>query len=155
MGSLKNSKPRKLKTLTTILFLSTLNLTQLHSRSLVQSEFLPFTATSPSSSLISRSQSQSIISFNCTLQNDRVWLNWTVDKNQDAYQFEVEKSSDGVNFKMAALVFGTDKPETDHYQFYEKAKSTKTYYRLRIVYNDNTIKYSEIITFQATKNASK
>ena len=52
-------------------------------------------------------------------------LNWVVGENETADRFEIEKSTDGKTFIMAALVFGTEKPKTDKYQFYEKAGRKK------------------------------
>ncbi len=59
--------------------------------------------------------------------------------------FEIEKSIDGKNFSMAALVFGTDKTETDNYMFYEKATKKKMMYRVKVINKDQTVDYSSII----------
>ena len=84
--------------------------------------------------------------LNCSIKNDRVLLNWVIDNNQSASQVEVESSTDAKNFTMAALVFGTDKKDTDNYYFYEKAKKGKIFYRLRIINKDNSVQYSAIVT---------
>jgi hypothetical protein len=68
-----------------------------------------------------------------------------VNKNEDAYQFEIEKSTDGSNFSLAALVFGTDKEAIEQYKFFEKAQSSKIYYRVKIVLRDQTSRYSDTI----------
>ena len=47
--------------------------------------------------------------------------------------FEIEKSSNGREFKMAALVFGTEKAGDENYKFFEKAVSKKVYYRIKMV----------------------
>ena len=72
-------------------------------------------------------------------------LQWIVSENENAAQFEVEKSTDGKNFSMAALVFGTDKTATDNYQFYEKAGKKKVAYRIKIINKNQTIDYSSVI----------
>ena len=59
--------------------------------------------------------------------------------------FEIEKSRDGKDFKMAALVFGTEKTGDENYRFFEKAVAKKVYYRIKIVGKDNTVKYSEVL----------
>jgi hypothetical protein len=126
-----------LKTIITNCFFIILSLTHPCLSSAQQSE-VPFTATTaPSSS--------TIFSFNCHKENNRVLLNWSVNKNEAAYQFEIEKSADGIKFSMAALVFGTDKADIDQYRFFEKAQSSKTYYRVKIVYRDQTSRYSDMI----------
>ena len=83
-----------------------------------------------------------VTSINGNISNGKMLLLWTVSENENADQFEIEKSSDGKNFKMAALVFGTDKSETDNYQFYEKASSKKFVYRVKIINKDQTVSYS-------------
>ena len=59
--------------------------------------------------------------------------------------FEIEKSSNGKEFKMAALVFGTEKTGDENYKFFEKAVSKKVYYRIKMVGKDNSIRYSEVL----------
>jgi hypothetical protein len=86
-----------------------------------------------------------IINLTGSMANDKILLNWAVEENQDANQFEVEKSADGNDFVIAALVFGTDKKDTDYYKFYEKAKNAKTYYRVKAILNNGTIAYSPVI----------
>jgi len=106
---------------------------------------VPFTATQPpffsTGSLVSR-----ILTFNSSLKKERILLSWSVDANQDANRFEVEKSLDGKTFTMAALVFGTDKAGTDSYQFLETEKYSKTcYYRIKIIGKNKSEDYSQAI----------
>ncbi len=68
-----------------------------------------------------------------------------VGENETADQFEVEKSTDGKTFTLTALVFGTDKPETDKYQFYEKAGDQKILYRIKLINKNRSIEYSDVI----------
>jgi hypothetical protein len=98
-------------------------------------------------SLVSVSPSTAVVNqLTCSIKNDRVLLNWTIDNNQSANQIEIESSNDGKNFTMAALVFGTDKKDTDIYAYYEKAKKGKIFYRLKIINKDGSIQYSDIVT---------
>ena len=97
--------------------------------------------------------SASISYFNGAIKSDRVLLNWAINKNQVADKFEVERSIDGKNFVMAALVFGTDQPDKEEYRFYEKNKKVKSFYRIKIIHKDHTVDYSAIISpepFHAT-----
>lgn len=75
----------------------------------------------------------------------KVILNWVVGENETADQFEVEKSTDGKNFIMAALVFGTDKRESDNYQFYEKAGNQKVSYRIKLINKNRKTEYSPVV----------
>lgn len=79
------------------------------------------------------------------LTENKFKINWNVNDNESADKFEVEKSIDGKYFKMAALVFATDKKNIDHYQFYEKATNKKTFYRIKLVNKNKEIIYSKLI----------
>ena len=68
--------------------------------------------------------------------------------NEYADKFEVERSTDGKNYVMVALVFGTDKNDTDHYMFYEKATDKKTMYRLKIFDKSKGVLYSNSVVVE-------
>jgi len=78
-------------------------------------------------------QPAKLISFKGSINKNKVILQWAVKENETADQFVVEKSVDGKNFAMAALVFGSDKPETENYEFYEKANNKKVSYRIKLI----------------------
>jgi hypothetical protein len=86
-----------------------------------------------------------LISITGTISNHKVILNWVVGENETADKFEVEKSTDGKTFTMAALVFGTDKPEKSNYQFYEKARNHKVLYRIKLINKNRQAEYSAVI----------
>lgn len=67
----------------------------------------------------------------------RITLNWTVEHNEQAYLFQVEKSSNGRRFTKVALVLGTDKYHTEQYSFFEPARDEKVYYRLLLTDKSN------------------
>jgi hypothetical protein len=90
-----------------------------------------------------------LVSFNASLSNNRVILNWVIAENKAADKFEIEKSTDGKNFSMAALIFGTEEIDTANYQFYEKATGKKIYYRLKVIDKNNTVSYSNVLTIES------
>lgn len=146
VGCLKTFKTRKLKQIVVIclLLIGGLNL------SANKNNDIPFTSTKPPFFYpLQEPGISKITDFNYTIQNNRVLLSWTVKANEDSDQFEVERSNDGKIFTMAALVFGTDKPDTDYYKFFEKVVSTRMYYRIKILHKDETISYSDTITVNA------
>ena len=99
-------------------------------------------------SLVSSSPSHraaKLINFKGRINKDKVLLQWTVKENENADQFVVEKSTDGKKFTMAALVFGTDRPETENYQFYEKVNNKKVSYRIKLITKKQETEYSVII----------
>lgn len=87
----------------------------------------------------------SLINFKGSISNNKVLLNWSVIANETAYQFEVEKSMDGRHFSMAGIVFGTDKSDTGHYEFYEKAGNHKVSYRIKLVNKNREGEYSPVV----------
>ena len=111
-----------------------------------QTDVAPFTSPSPLPSPIASVVPAKLISFNGSISNNRVFLQWQVGENESADQFEVEKSTDGKNFVLAALVFGTDKPETGDYWFYEKANTKRFYYRIKMITKNRKTEYSPVIT---------
>jgi hypothetical protein len=93
------------------------------------------------------------ISFKGNLNNNKVFLQWVIDKNETADRFDVERSVDGINFTMAALVFTSEKTGSESYVFYEYLNNTnKIYYRLKMYDKSKAINYSKILVFQNTSN---
>ena len=86
-----------------------------------------------------------VVSIKGTINKNKIVLKWVVSENESAAQFEVEKSYNGKNFTMAALVFGTDKTDSDSYLFYEKRAKGKVQYRIKIVNKNQTIGYSSAV----------
>jgi len=108
------------------------------------------TEISPFGSLPSLSQATTFsqakfINVDGKINNDKVNLTWNISENETADKFEVEKSTDGRNFSMAALVFGTDKANSDQYHFYEKALTGKVLYRIKLINKNKELEYSKII----------
>lgn len=115
--------------------------------SLDEQKISPVATTSPLPTLaVNKNDSHiKLFNFHGALNGNKIELQWMVNENQEVNQFEIEKSLDGKNFKIAALVFGTDKTNTDSYMFYEKAADKKTSYRIKIIDNNGTTSYSDII----------
>jgi hypothetical protein len=86
-----------------------------------------------------------LINVSASIENNKVFLDWTVGENETVYQFEVEKSTNGKNFTTTALIFSSDKAATDNYRFYEKADKRKVTYRIKIVNKDKKTEYSSLI----------
>lgn len=110
-----------------------------------QTEIAPFTSPSPlPASTISITPAK-LLNVNGSIIQNKVVLNWEVGENETVDQFEVERSTDGKNFSLAALVFGTDKPATDKYQFYEKAGNQRVLYRIKLINKNRLTEYSAVI----------
>jgi len=103
-----------------------------------QNNFTTVVSTEPATAIINN--------LKCSIQKDRVSLEWMINNNELVNQIEVESSRDGKNYSMAGLVFSTEKKDSDVYYFYEKAKAGKLFYRLKILHKDQTIRYSAIVS---------
>ena len=107
-------------------------------QSSAQNNFITVASIDPATAIINN--------FKCRIQKDRVFLEWTIGNNQLVNQIEVESSTDEKNYALAGLVFSTEKKDSDAYYFYEKARATKIFYRLKIIHKDQTIRYSDIVS---------
>lgn len=92
------------------------------------------------------SDQPAIRSFTLARQSAKSQLSWTVTDNAKADRIEVEKSTDNRQFMLAAIVWCSENPATDHYSFFEKAGNSKVFYRLKLVHKDETVSYSDVLT---------
>ena len=111
-----------------------------------QTFIVPFASPSPVTTSSILELPAKLVRIDGSISNNKMILNWVVEKNETADMFEVEKSSDGKNFSMAALVFGTDKAETSVYQFFERAAKQRIFYRIKLIDKNGQAAYSDIIT---------
>lgn len=116
----------------------------IYRRSSAQTEIAPF-ISSPSFNTLSIPQPVKIVSFHANRAENKVLMQWVIAGNETADQFEVEKSRDGKSFSTVALVFGTDKEQTETYKFYEKSSSQKVSYRIKCIDKKQNITYSDIL----------
>lgn len=110
-----------------------------------QASIAPFAGHPLHSSAVLFNSSAKLIRFTGHSKNNKVILEWVIASNEAADQFEIEKSTDGANYKLAALVFGTDMPETVNYSFYEKAGKKKTRYRIKMIHKNKKAEYSPVV----------
>lgn len=95
-----------------------------------------------------------LFNFMGSQNGSKTMLQWMVNKNEEVNRFEIEKSVDGKNFKTAALIFGSEQSNTDSYMFYEKATDKKLSYRIKLMENNGTISYSDIIVVSPEESSS-
>lgn len=89
-----------------------------------------------------------ILSFNGRLVSDLANVNWTTSKEEEPVKYEIERSTDGVNFVLAGVVTGFNNTTnaTNDYTFVDPvAVSGKIYYRLAVVASGRSKKYSRTI----------
>lgn len=93
-----------------------------------------------------------LVSFDGNFANDKVFLEWVIVKNETADRFEVERSTDAIHFTTAALVFTSEKSDSETYMFYERPGNRKIYYRLKMYSKFRSVTYSSILTFEKKAN---
>lgn len=83
-------------------------------------------------------------SANPTNANNRI--NWVIANNRAVNSFEVEKSTDGNDFKVIAVLLATEKFGTENYTYADTAAGAdKVMYRLRILNKSQHDFYSRIV----------
>jgi hypothetical protein len=85
-------------------------------------------------------------SFTVITKQHKVELEWATDNSVSTNYFEVQKSSDGKNYKTIALVLGPDpkKPGCDCYDWFDTLmQKTNTYYRLKHIDANGSAQISE------------
>ena len=92
-----------------------------------------------------------ISNFSANPTNSSNRLNWTIASNQGISSFEVEKSTNGKDFKTIAVLAATEKFTTENYTYADTAiSSDKIMYRLRILIRSSQNDfYSRIILVQS------
>jgi len=100
----------------------------------------PFTSTTTVATV------PGIVDLKAVVSNQKIQLDWKTEENQQVNLFEVEKSRDGKNFSLAALVFSTDKNEAEEYIYFEKNTGKKTVYRVKIISKDKQVYFSAPVT---------
>jgi hypothetical protein len=88
-----------------------------------------------------------LLSFNGKLVNDRANLNWTTSKEDEAIQFIIERSADGVNFTSIATINSrNDGSSFNNYSFTDPLPVTdRKYYRVVLSSSGNKKTYSRTI----------
>ena len=77
-------------------------------------------------------------------------LGWTIENNRAAYSFEIEKSTDGKEFKIIAVILASEKYNTESYTYTDSAGGADmTMYRFKILSKRNYFFYSRIIIIRS------
>ena len=98
-----------------------------------------------------------IINFNAVGQNSKVILNWTTASESNNSYFEIERSTNGIQYKSIGKVEGIGTTsQTNHYNFTDFGPFTETnYYRLKQVDVDGRAKYTAVLTFKLNNKLKK
>lgn len=88
-----------------------------------------------------------LISFNASVNNNEVFLNWSTASETNNSHFEIQKSIDGIGYTNIGIVEGSGTTtETKHYSFTDKEIVLgKKFYRLKQVDYDGSFNFSNIV----------
>ena len=93
-----------------------------------------------------------LLSFNGAVDGNQHKLNWQTTREANAKQFEIEYSTNGTYFTKVADVKanGNSTAQSNYSTVYSPVeKADKYYYRLKMVDNDGSFKYSNIIVLRS------
>ncbi|MBS1575125.1 MAG: T9SS type A sorting domain-containing protein [Bacteroidetes bacterium] len=97
-------------------------------------------------------------SFSGVYKNERVKLNWTTSSEVNFSRFEVERSSNGIDYTEAGIVFGDGNSSlSTKYEFPDDLSpinSNIIYYRLKMVDDNETFSYSPVVVIRKETNIS-
>jgi hypothetical protein len=94
-----------------------------------------------------------LVSFSGVIKNNTIKLDWTVDLNETASKFDIERSTDGTNFTRIATVNGTLSSGKEKYSFVDPVSVDKRVsYRLLMTDKDQKAEYSRIISYSLSTN---
>jgi len=86
-----------------------------------------------------------ITDFTGNANGKTILLNWKVQDNDYARFFEVQRSTDGINFKTIGQVNKQDVTETNGlYRFETTSEQALSYYRVKLLNADKSVSYSKI-----------
>jgi hypothetical protein len=83
-------------------------------------------------------------SFQGLLAQDKAQLNWTVADNEGGNFFEIQKSTDGKEFKTIAIVGTTATVGEENYNYKDDLVSS-AYYRLKLINKGSLVIYSDVL----------
>lgn len=85
-----------------------------------------------------------VLTFTGIVRNNIVELSWSMVE-QSLKQYEVERSTDSLNFEQVGVVEAQNLATVNNYRFEDQVTTPKVFYRLRIINNDDKWDYSNTI----------
>jgi hypothetical protein len=97
-----------------------------------------------------------LLSFSGAYRNQRTTLSWTTENEQNVDLFQVERSSDGVNYTVIATQDAKGSVDKTDYLLTDDlstASGTTFFYRLKIIDIDSRFNYSQIVLIRKDTKA--
>ena len=96
-----------------------------------------------------------ITDFSAASMNSFNRLNWTIEKNDGVNSFQLERSTNGKDFKVIAIVMATEKFSTESYSYVDTVSSPdKIMYRLKVVSKTQHSYYSKILLVKSKMSSN-
>jgi hypothetical protein len=96
-----------------------------------------------------------ILAFNAKAVNGQANLYWSTNKENEQIQFEIERSTNGINFTRIGILKGLRSTnETNYYNFADTLLPGKTFYRINLTNAEGRKTYSRIIQLQNSNEFS-
>ncbi len=95
-----------------------------------------------------------LVSIQANKQGNNITVSWNTVSEVDLLKYDVEYSADGTRFASIGFVNARNSAAANTYNFlHTKPGAGINYYRLKIVSNNGTIKYSQIVSVKNNSNA--
>lgn len=96
-----------------------------------------------------------LVSFNGSVNKNRTQLQWMVAENETARNFEIQRSTNGIDFVTAGTVSASTKSGDAQYNFTENISAERVMYRLKMYDNNYKAEYSKILVFNSSLSTQK
>ncbi len=92
-----------------------------------------------------------LLSFNVTAAGCTALLTWKTNNEQHCKQYDVEFSTDGINYQTAISINSLQSNEASLYQYsYNLNSGSNYFFRIKIINEDGSFFYSEVINQETT-----
>jgi hypothetical protein len=96
-----------------------------------------------------------LVNFSGSVNKSKTQLQWMVAENETARSFEIQRSTNGIDFISAGRISASQKSGDEHYSFSENVSAERVMYRLKMYDNNYKAEYSKILVFNSGTNAEK
>jgi hypothetical protein len=96
-----------------------------------------------------------LVNFSGSVNKNRTQLQWMVAENETARNFEIQRSTNGIDFTTAGTVSASTKSGDENYSFTENISAERVMYRLKMYDNNYKAEYSKILVFNSSLSTQK
>ena len=87
-----------------------------------------------------------VTKWKASVMNKEVTLSWSAENESNIEMYRIEKSTDGISYNCLASLAAINKNDGTHdYSYTDALLNDISYYRLKLVYKDNSAQYSAIL----------